>query len=351
MGPMSPMGPQGKKQKKLMDDRIKLAHGSGRGLTEILSEVILPNLYPQGVPPLEDATILPSEEGKMAFTTDSFVVHPLIFPGGDIGKLAACGTINDLAMMGAIPRYMSVALILEEGLQTQILSQVLASLRRVCEEAKVEISCGDTKVVEKGKADGIFINTSGLGIIPKGRNLSVTNLKEGDAVLVSGFLGLHGITILSQRQNLQFASQAISDCAPLHDIVETLLRAVPETKALRDATRGGCAAVLNEMAEASGVTIVVEEKAIPVSDVVKGACSYLGMEALQIANEGHFVAVVPAHKAPDALQALGSHPLGQGASILGSVTAKARFPVWMKTLVGGKRVVEVPPGELLPRIC
>jgi hydrogenase expression/formation protein HypE len=330
---------------------IKLSHGSGKGQQELLHEVVFPALLPGQQDIFEDAALFDSPGKKLAFTSDSFVVWPLEFRGGDIGKLSACGTINDLSMMGATPLYMSVSLILEEGLEKKLLSKILTSLRIVCEEAHVVIACGDTKVVDNGKADGMFISTSGIGVVPEGRRLSAGNARIGDVILISGPIGLHGISILSQRQGLRFASDAVSDCAPLNGIVETLLTSVPGVKALRDATRGGCAAVINEIANASDVSILLDETAIPIPDAVRGACSFLGLDPLHIANEGRFVAVVAAHDAHDALAACARHPLGAGAAIIGEVIERRRFPVLVKTAIGGTRPVDVPAGELLPRIC
>jgi hydrogenase expression/formation protein HypE len=334
-----------------MDDSIRLSHGSGRGLQELLRETVLPALLPGKNDILEDAAVFDSPGGRLAFTSDSFVVWPLEFSGGNIGKLSACGTINDLAMMGARPLFLSVSLILEEGLEMRVLARVLSSLREECGNAGVVIACGDTKVVDRGKADGMFISTSGVGVVPEGRRLSAGNARAGDAVLVSGPIGLHGIAILSQRKGLRFASEAVSDCAALSGLVEALLSAVPQARALRDATRGGCAAVLHEIAEASKASILLDETAIPVPDVVRGACSFLGLDPLHIANEGRFVAVVPAEDAKNAVTVLDSHPLGAGASIIGEVVERRRFPLLLKTIIGGTRPVEVPAGELLPRIC
>lgn len=332
-------------------DCVKLSHGSGAGLAELLHDIVLPSLTTQSGEPLEDAAVLPSSVERLVFTTDSFVVDPIEFPGGDIGKLAACGTINDLAMMGARPRYLSVALILEEGLESGLLRKVLQSLRAVCESTGVAISCGDTKVVERGKADRVFITTSGIGTVSADVNLSAANAREGDAVLVSGPIGCHGIAIMAQRANLGFASSVVSDCAPLDRLAAALLEAVPHTRVMRDATRGGCAAVLNELADASGVTMRVRKTDLPVSDTVASACAYLGMEPLQIANEGTFIAVVPGEQAGAAIEALRSVPGGQGAAVIGTVEGKGRFPVLLETEIGGTRPVEVPPGKLLPRIC
>jgi hydrogenase expression/formation protein HypE len=346
---------------------VKLAHGSGQGLDELLHEVILPALFTkENLPPLEDSYTIDVQhllhaaiEGeirlaKLAFTTDSFVVQPLEFPGGNIGKLAACGTINDLAMMGAIPRLLSIALIIEEGMETTLLKKILASLQEVCLATAVTISCGDTKVVDKGKGDGLYINTSGIGIVPPGRNISASNARPGDIVLVSGPIGLHGIAILSARKGLNFASAAISDCSALNILVEALLKVRPDTHVLRDCTRGGCAAVLNEIASSSAVSIVLQQEAIPVPDVVRGACSFLGMDPLQIACEGRFIAILPEKSSSDSAQILSllnDIPLGKGAAIIGRVIERHPFPVMIETLIGGTRLVDIPPGELLPRIC
>jgi hydrogenase expression/formation protein HypE len=333
-----------------MTETIRLSHGSGRGLDELLREVVIPLLGDANAP-LEDAALLSAPEGQLAFTTDSFVVQPLEFPGGNIGKLAACGTLNDLAMMGACPLALSVALILEEGLTVALLKRILASLRDECSAMGVAIACGDTKVVDRGKADGIFITTSGIGVIPKGRSLSIAHAKAGDAIVISGPIGRHGIAIMAARKGLNFASTVTSDCACLHPLVETMLSAAPGVRALRDATRGGVAAVLCEMAQASKVTIALKQRQVPVSLEVASACEFLGFDPLHVANEGTFVAAIPQDQAKAALAALAAHPLGIGAAIAGSVKEIGRYPVVMETVVGGTRMVDVPPGELLPRIC
>jgi hydrogenase expression/formation protein HypE len=334
-----------------MIETIQLSHGSGRGLDELLHEIILPEIGMTADAPLEDAAVFSLPKGRLAFTTDSFVVQPLEFPGGNIGKLAVCGTVNDLAMRGAVPLALSVALILEEGLDVALLRRVLRSIADECSRTGITISCGDTKVVDRGKADGIFITTSGIGVVPGGRDISVANAKPGDRVLVSGPIGLHGIAILAARKGLNFASQASSDCACLHTLVETLLTAAPHTHALRDATRGGCAAVLNETARASGVTISISQVDVPVPPEVASASSLLGLDPLDIANEGRFVAIVPEKETTAAVSALRSHELGRKACVIGLVEKKGKFPVVMKTIIGGTRVVDVPAGELLPRIC
>ncbi|MBD3345859.1 MAG: hydrogenase expression/formation protein HypE [Chitinivibrionales bacterium] len=332
-------------------DRIELSHGSGKGLQELLGEIIFPVLASDHTGAFEDAAVISPGCGKIAFTTDSFVVNPLEFPGGDIGKLAACGTINDLAMMGAVPTHLAVSLILEEDLDAGLLRKILKSLKDMCALTNVAISCGDTKVVEKGKADGIFITTAGIGSVHEGINLSAGFARKNDTIIISGPVGLHGIAILAQRKNLGFASSAVSDCAPLHEPALALLEAVPETRVMRDATRGGCATVLNEIAADSGVTIRLKKTDIPVPQVVESACAFLGFDPLQIANEGTFAAVVPSDMAQKALEALYSCPQSKNAAIIGKVENKGRFPLVLETEVGGTRPVEIPPGRLLPRIC
>jgi hydrogenase expression/formation protein HypE len=299
----------------------------------------------------EDAFVFDIPGRRLAFTTDSFVVSPLEFPGGDIGKLAACGTINDLAMMGARTALVSIALILEEGLEVEVLTKMLRSFSAVCASHGIRIACGDTKVVEHGKADRMFINTSGIGIVQISATLSAAGARKGDAVIVSGGIGLHGITVLSQRKNLGFASSAVSDCAPLWTPAKALLDAAPMARVLRDATRGGVASVLNEIAESSKVSIILDEDKIPVPDVVRGACAFLGMDPLSIANEGRFVAIVPDDAKDAAVAALKKMPDSKDACVIGVVSEKTRFPLLLKTAIGGTRPVEMPLGELLPRIC
>lgn len=335
----------------MTDEHIRLMHGSGQGLHHLLSDVVLPALGINTEATLEDAAVIERPSGALAFTTDSFVVNPLSFNGGNIGKLAACGTINDLAMMGAVPKHMSVALIIEEGMPFSQLKEYLLSLKHTCDEAGVIIACGDTKVVDAGKGDGLFINTSGIGHIMPGISLSAANAKEGDAVIVSGPIGQHGIAMMTARNALGFASSVMSDCAPLHSLAERLLTAVPDTRVLRDATRGGCAAVLNEIADDSRVTIHLDQASIPIHSDVAAACDYLGLDPLQVANEGRFVAVVPGGKKDAALAALKDHPQGGESALIGQVKKRDRFGLVMSTEIGGVRMVDVPPGHLLPRIC
>lgn len=334
-----------------MIETITMAHGSGSGLSRLLETVVLPNLLPEAEGVLEDAALMDFDAGTLALTTDSFVVQPLEFPGGDIGKLAACGTINDLAVMGAVPTHMTVSLILEEGLDTGRLIRILQSLRDVCKTSAVKICCGDTKVIDHGRGDGLYINTTGIGRVGVGIELSAAHARPGDAVLVSGDLGRHGVAILSSRQNLGFDTDIVSDCAPLDQRCSSLLDAVPDTRVMRDATRGGCAAVLNEIAAASKVSMVLDEAVVPVSETVRQACAFLGLDPLQVANEGTFVAIVPAEEKERALELLRQDEAGKMAAEIGRVVEPGRFPVTMTTEIGGTRPVEIPPGELLPRIC
>ncbi len=331
---------------------ITMSHGSGAGLDELLKTVILPALeLDKSDSPLEDAALIPVNAGKIAFTTDSFVVSPRTFPGGNIGKLAACGTINDIAVIGAKPIALSVALIIEEGLSFTELREHLVSLCEECKKAEVAILCGDTKVVDRGKGDGLFINTTGIGIHNPLYNLSAANAAEGDLILVSGTIGWHGITIMAQRESLDFASNATSDCAALNNTVVSLLEKVPLTRVIRDATRGGCAAVCNEIAKDSNVTFKLDEELIPVDPIVASASDFLGLDPLQIANEGRFIAVIPKEYRDQALEALHNDPHGTEAVIIGEVIKKDIFPVVMETGIGGSRSVEIPQGQLLPRIC
>jgi hydrogenase expression/formation protein HypE len=334
-----------------MKEYIQLSHGSGLGQYELLEKVIFPILFPDTPFPVEDASSLNRSKDKLAFTTDSFVITPIVFPGGDIGKLAACGTLNDLSMVGAVPQSLSLSLILEEGLEIELLKRILHSFLSICRENNVRITCGDTKVVDKGKVDGLFINTSGIGYIPEGLDISVKKARPGDAVIVSGPIGLHGIAVLASRKGLNFASGAKSDCACLTGIVQELVKSVKQIHSMRDCTRGGCASILNEIAAASGVSIILNEEAVPVPEVVLGACSYLGMDPLHIPCEGRFVIVLPEQKAETALGVLHNHPLGHGAAIIGRIKMRDNYPVVLKTRIGGLRLVDYPPGELLPRIC
>jgi hydrogenase expression/formation protein HypE len=306
---------------------------------------------------LEDQATLSLDSGsgvagpRLAFTTDAFVVRPLFFPGGDIGRLAVHGTVNDLAVGGARPLFLSAAFILEEGLPLADLQRIVASMRAACTEAGVALVNGDTKVVDRGKGDGVYIATSGIGLVPEGRSLSIHHARPGDRVLVSGTLGDHGIAIMSVREGLEFETVLESDTAPLTGLVEALLKACPRTRCMRDPTRGGLSSVLNELALASRVGVELEEAAIPLRPEVRGACEMLGLDPLYVANEGKLVAVVPPEDADRALEALRNHPLGRAAALVGTVSAEHPGMVTMCSLVGGERVVSMLAGEQLPRIC
>jgi hydrogenase expression/formation protein HypE len=334
-------------------DRVVMGHGSGGRLShDLLTRVFLPAFENEVLSALEDQATLDLGAGRVAFTTDSFVVRPLFFPGGDIGRLAVHGTVNDLAVGGAVPRFLSAAFILEEGLAIADLQRIVLSMRAACAEASVTLVTGDTKVVDRGKGDKVFITTSGIGVVPASRApLSIAAARPGDRVLVSGTLGDHGVAVLSVREGLEFETAIESDSAPLTSLVGALLDAAPATRSLRDPTRGGLASALNELAQASRVGVQLDEAAIPVSDQVRAACDLLGLDPLYVANEGKLVAVVPPEQADLALTALRAHPLGARASIVGTVVADSPRMVTVRSFVGGERLLPMLAGEQLPRIC
>jgi hydrogenase expression/formation protein HypE len=343
---------------RLQYDRVLLGHGSGGRLTaELIQRVFLAGYGNEILAGLEDqATVVldPTNSKpapRVAVTTDAFVVRPLFFPGGDIGKLAVHGTVNDLAVGGAIPLYLSAAFILEEGLLLDDLSRIVASMREACTAANVTLITGDTKVVDRGKGDGVFITTTGIGIVPEGRSLSVHQAQPGDCILVSGTVGDHGIAILSVREGLEFETVLESDTAPLHSLAEAVLAACPQTRWMRDPTRGGLSSALNELAAASGVGVELDEAAIPLRPEVRGACEMLGLDPLYVANEGKLIAVVPAEAAEAVLTAMQNHPLGRAAAIIGRVVANHPKLVILRSVIGGERVVTLLAGEQLPRIC
>jgi hydrogenase expression/formation protein HypE len=298
-----------------------------------------------------DGAILNFDAGKIAFTTDSYVIHPLFFPGGDIGCLSVYGTVNDLAMCGARPLYLSAGFILEEGLPMETLWRVIQSMKAAAERTGVRLVTGDTKVVNRGKGDGIFINTAGIGVIDSAYNISPANVKPGDAIILSGDIGRHGIAIMAVREGLEFESAILSDCAPLADMVLSMLATGAEVHCLRDLTRGGLASALIEIAEASQLHFEIREKEIPIQEDVQGACEILGFDPLYVANEGRFVAFAAAADAERALQQLKSHPLGKQARIIGSVKRDNPGLVTLQSRIGGSRVVDMLSGEQLPRIC
>jgi hydrogenase expression/formation protein HypE len=338
-------------------DRILLGHGSGGTLSnDLIHKVFLPGFSNPTLSALEDqATVSIGEAGgatqRIAFTTDSFVVKPIFFPGGDIGRLAVHGTINDLAVGGARPLFLSAAFILEEGLALADLKRIVASMRQACDEAGVALVTGDTKVVDRGKGDQLFITTAGIGVVPEGRNLSIRNAQPGDRIIVSGTIGDHGIAIMSVREGIEFETVLESDSASLHDLARVMLDACPRIRCMRDPTRGGVSSSLNELAEASRVGVRLDESALPLKPEVKAACEMLGLDLLYVANEGKLIAVVPPDDHERVLAAMRRHPLGRNAAVIGEVVEEHAGMVVMKSLVGGERVVTMLAGEQLPRIC
>jgi hydrogenase expression/formation protein HypE len=344
-------------------DRVLLGHGSGGQLTaDLIRHLFLPAFDNDLLAALEDqATVTlpsvtrsdgPGERGpRVAFTTDSFVVRPIFFPGGDIGRLAVYGTVNDLAVGGARPLFLSAAFILEEGLPLADLQRVVRSMQAACAEAGVTLVTGDTKVVDRGKGDQVFITTSGIGVVPDGYSLSIRSARPGDRVLVSGTVGDHGIAIMSVREGIEFETVLESDCASLADLTRVMLEACPTIRCMRDPTRGGLSSALNELAAASGVGVELREAAIPLRPEVRGACEMLGLDPLYVANEGKLIAVAPPGDADRLLEAMRAHPLGRHAAVIGEVVADHAGMVVMRSLVGGERVVTMLAGEQLPRIC
>jgi len=333
-----------------MEDKILLAHGSGGKLSHDLIESFLPDLTNPILNKLDDSAVFEAS-GRLAFTTDSYTVNPIFFPGGDIGKLAVCGTVNDLSMSGARPLYLSLSFIIEEGLLVADLKKVLTSIRKAASEAGVTIVTGDTKVVNQGNADKLFINTAGVGTVPEGVNISASNAKPGDKIIINGNIGDHGIAVLSQREGLNFKVPIPSDCAPLNRLVEAMLKASNNIHALRDPTRGGLATTLNDFAEQSNVGIIIEEDKIPVDKAVQAACELLGFDPLYVANEGKLVATVNPDEADAVLARMKRNKYGAGATIIGNVVADHPGLVVMKTSLGASRIIDMPVGELLPRIC
>ena len=334
---------------------IVMGHGAGgKMMNDLIRHLFASEFHNELLAQLGDSTALELSafgNQRLAFSTDSFVVSPLFFPGGDIGELAVNGTVNDLAMSGAIPLFLSAGFILEEGLEMETLGRISTSMARACKQAGVQIAAGDTKVVDKGHGDGVYINTTGIGIIPDGVNITPGNAKPGDAILVSGTLGDHGIAIMSVREGLQFESEIESDSAPLNGLVAEMLNVTKEIHCLRDATRGGLSAVLNELAVASNVGIEFEEAKVPVSPAVNAACEMLGLDPFYIANEGKLVAFVPQTQAEEILAVMKNNGYGKEAAIIGHVTEEHPGMVVAKTAIGSSRVVDLPAGELLPRIC
>jgi hydrogenase expression/formation protein HypE len=343
------------------DDKVLLAHGSGGKLSHDLVDRLFVRHFDN--PPLlqlDDSAVLDltgpqsaTLPRRLAFSTDSYVVSPLFFPGGDIGKLAVCGTVNDLSMSGAHPLWLSAGFILEEGLSLAELERIVVSMAVTAKKAGVQIVTGDTKVVDRGSADKVFINTAGVGLVPDGIEIAGNLAQPGDAVLLSGTIGDHGMTIMTQREGLQFSSPLQSDCAPLNGLVASLLAALPRgtLHCLRDPTRGGLATTLVELAERSAAGIEVEESAVPVHEAVRGACELLGLDPLHVANEGKLVAIVAAEEAERALETMRAHEYGREAAIVGQVTAAHPGRLVLRTALGARRIVGMLVGEQLPRIC
>jgi hydrogenase expression/formation protein HypE len=319
-------------------------------MIELLRETIFPLLGEDVLLDAEDAAVLALPGGRVALTTDSFVVKPLFFPGGDIGKLAVCGTVNDLAMVGARPLYLTLGLILEEGLSFSVVEKVVSSVAYWAEKAHVRIVAGDTKVVERGMADGMYINTSGVGVPEERREVSIKGASPGDLLIVNGYVGDHGIAVLSKREGFSFEGELLSDCAPLYGLVRSMLEA-GEVHSLRDPTRGGLAAALNEMASASGCAFEVVEGDVPVREEVRAVCEMLGLDPLYVANEGKLLAAVGENDAEKVLAAIKAHALGKNAMLIGRVTEGRKGQVSIVTPLGTRRLLRMPSGEQLPRIC
>jgi hydrogenase expression/formation protein HypE len=340
---------------KFQYEQILLGHGSGGQMTaDLIRRVFMPAFGNPVLSAQEDqaTVVLGGQAGpRLAFTTDAFVVRPIFFPGGDIGRLAIHGTVNDLAVGGAIPQFISAAFILEEGLPLDDLKRIAESMRAACSEAGVTLVTGDTKVVDRGKGDQVFITTSGIGLVPEGRSLSIHSGRPGDCILVSGTMGDHGVTIMSVREGIEFETVLESDSAPLNGLTEAILAACPSTRCMRDPTRGGLAGSTNELAAASRVGVKLFEDAIPVRREVHAACEMLGLDPLYVANEGKLIAVVPPDEAPRVLEAMRAHPLGRNAAVIGRIVADHVGMVTLKSRVGGERVVTLLAGEQLPRIC
>jgi hydrogenase expression/formation protein HypE len=334
------------------ENQIVMGHGSGGKMSqELIQRVFQSEFTSDALLAGNDFAYLSSDGGRLVTSVDAHIVFPLFFPGGDIGKLAICGTVNDVAVSGAIPRYITAAFILEEGLDIAILKKIVHSMQLTALEAGVEIVAGDTKVVEKGKADGVFITTTGIGFVPQGRTIHGANAQPGDQILISGNLGDHGIAVLAARGDLGFETGVQSDAAPLNHMIEQLLQAAPNVHVLRDPTRGGLATTLNEIAAQSNVGMLLDESSMPIQQAVRAASDMLGFDPLYIANEGKVIVIVPPNEKDAALQALRAHPYGKDAALIGEITSEHPKRVLLKTFIGGTRMLDVMAGEMLPRIC
>jgi hydrogenase expression/formation protein HypE len=333
-------------------EQILLAHGSGGTMMrELIEDVFMGRFDDPALVRMDDAATLERPSGRIAMSTDTYVVQPVFFPGGNIGRLAIAGTVNDIATSGATPLYLTVGFVLEEGFPVADLRAIVETMAETAAEAGIRIVTGDTKVVDKGHGDGIFINTAGVGVLADGVDLSGANCKPGDVVMVSGTLGDHGIAVISVREGLAFSTDIVTDAAPLNVLVANVLAAAPNTRCFRDPTRGGLSSTLNELATASGVSITVTESDVPVHDQVRGACEMLGYDVFQVANEGKMVTIVPAEEAEAALAAMKASPYGEEAAIIGAVTTGPAGKVYVQTTFGAKRIMDMLVGEQLPRIC
>lgn len=331
---------------------VTLAHGGGGKLMrELIEKMIAPALNNPLLDTEHDSTVFDSPGKKLAFTTDSYVVKPLFFPGGNIGDLAVYGTVNDLAMSGAKPLYLSLGFILEEGLEMKALWEILKSIKSAAIRANVQIITGDTKVVDKGKGDGIFINTSGVGVIEHSQTISPAKIKAGDKIILNGDIGRHGIAIMAVREGLKFESEIKTDSAPLNGIVNNLIEGGVKINCMRDLTRGGLSSALNELSESSNLKIQIDENAIPVNEDVHGACEILGLDPLYVANEGRFIVILPEGEVDSALEIMHSHELGRDACVIGEIGDYPEKIVTMKNKVGTYRIIDMLSGEQLPRIC
>ena len=333
-------------------DCVLLAHGGGGRLThQLISSIFYPAFRNPLLEQDHDGCVFPVESGRMACSTDSFVVDPIFFPGGDIGDLAVNGTVNDLACCGARPLYLTAGFILEEGLPLKDLKRIVTSMKIAAEQAGVQIVAGDTKVVGRGKCDKLFINTSGIGLVPEGIRISPDRAQEGDVVICSGLIGVHGVTILSARESLGFETNLQSDTASLNNMISGLLTHIGDIHVLRDPTRGGVSGTLNEIAQAAGVEITLDEASLPIPDAVRGASEMLGLDPLYIANEGLVLVILPAGQAEKALAVMRSYPEGKDATLIGQISDTGKALVRLKTLYGNHRIVDMLSGEQLPRIC
>jgi hydrogenase expression/formation protein HypE len=339
-------------ESQMAEETIQLDHGSGgRAMHELIGRLFTEALANPYLSELNDSAVLQLDGTRIAMTTDSYVVDPVVFPGGDIGSLAVHGTVNDLAMRGAKPLYLTAGFILEEGLSVPLLRRIVGSMARAASDAKVLVVAGDTKVVPKGKADKLFINTAGVGVVPDGVELGGQFARPGDAVLINGTMGDHGMAILCRREGLQLENEIRSDSAALHDLVRAMLEACPEIHVLRDPTRGGVATTLNEIAQQSKVGIRLEEADLPVREDVAGACELLGLDPLYVANEGKLLAIVPERFSRELLEVMRAHPLGRSSCRIGEVLAEDCGRVFLRTRIGGHRLIDMLRGEQLPRIC